>query len=358
MNINELFDDLEKLKKEVWYLIKKVIPKLEEMISQGSSADLEKIKNQLDQQLSKIAEIESQIDSLNQKTEENTGSIETINSSMQTVSSQISDISSNLNDLENQITSTNQNLSSLSESVELVQNTLDSHSTSINQLGEIANGHTASIIDLISDVSDVNIKATEAKNIASSLETTVTNISNTVTGHTSQITNLQSSYESLNNSISTLSSSVNEMSSSITSLETEIEKAKKENCVVIYDMNSTDSAVNFGYTTGMFGTDYINYDFSPYHTLRIYARLYTSNCVQEVPVYNRKYTDVTLTAAASSPMIFCFLKVLLSTEPLLNKLQIGTYGRYSFISANNSLTFDSGINSTAFYVYRIEGIIK
>ena len=127
--------------------------------------------------------------------------------------------------------------------------------------------------------------------------------------------------------------------------------------VVIYDMDSEDENVNRGFTSGMKGGDYIDQDYSQYRKVIIYARLYNANCVQEVPVYNRKYTDVTLTAAASSPIIFCFLKVMLSTEPLLNKLQIGAYGRYNFSSGTGSLTLDTGISNSAFYVYRIEGIV-
>lgn len=126
---------------------------------------------------------------------------------------------------------------------------------------------------------------------------------------------------------------------------------------LIYDMDSTDASINHGFTTGMTGTKYINHDFSQYHTIRIYARLYTSNCVQEIPVKNRKVAQSAMIVTGSNPIIISSLNILFTIEPLLNRLQVGAYGKYTFSSATGTFTLDSGSSDDNFYVYRIEGIV-
>lgn len=126
--------------------------------------------------------------------------------------------------------------------------------------------------------------------------------------------------------------------------------------VVIYNMDSEDENVNRGFTSGMKGTNYIQLDFSQYKSIRIYARVYSSNCVQEIPVKNRKLTDITFFGAGSNPIILSILKVLFTIEPSLNRLQIGAYAKYTFSSATGTFTLESGASNDNFYVYRIEGI--
>lgn len=125
---------------------------------------------------------------------------------------------------------------------------------------------------------------------------------------------------------------------------------------LIYDMDSTDASINHGFTSGMKGGDYIDQDYSQYRKVRIYARLYNANCVQEIAVKNRKYADITLNAASPTPTVFSFLKLQMSLEPYLNRLQVMAYARYAFSTSSGTFTLDYGLTSDSFYVYRIEGI--
>lgn len=131
----------------------------------------------------------------------------------------------------------------------------------------------------------------------------------------------------------------------------------KKDDILIYDMDSEDENVNRGFTSGMKGTNYIQLDFSQYKSIRIYARLYTSNCVQEIPVKNRKVAQTAMVVTGSNPIIISSLNILFTIEPLLNRLQVGAYGKYTFSSAEGTFTLESGASNDNFYVYRIEGIV-
>ena len=77
---------------------------------------------------------------------------------------------------------------------------------------------------------------------------------------------------------------------------------------------------------------------------------------QEVSVKNRKYADITLNAASPTPTVLSFLKLQMSLEPYLNRLQVMAYARYAFSTSSGTFTLDFGLTSETFYVYRIEGI--
>ena len=164
--------------------------------------------------------------------------------------------------------------------------------------------------------------------------------------------------QSQTQTISSLSQSVGNLSTTLQSLEGQIASAKLEQSEVIYDMYSTDSAINRGFTSGMGGTKFFTFDFSPYHTIRIYARLYSSNCVQEVRVHNRKLSDITLFAAGANPVVLCVMKIMFAVEPLLNRFQVGAYARYTYAAATGAFTGVTGTSDANFFVYRIEGIKK
>ena len=133
------------------------------------------------------------------------------------------------------------------------------------------------------------------------------------------------------------------------------------NCrYIIYAIgeNTIDADVNRGFTSGMVGANFFTFDFSPYHTIRIYARLFSSNCIQEVRVRNRKIADITLFAAGPNPIILCVLKVLFAMEPALNRIQVGSYARYTYSASTGTFTSSTGASDSTFFIYRIEGIKK
>lgn len=358
MNINDLFDDLEKLKKEVWYLIKKVIPKIEETIDNSALGDISNIKNQLSQCLEEIDGIKTDISTLTTSSNNVTLKVSELETSFDNLSNTLTSLSSAISSLTETTDNHSQQLSSLNSEVSSLGNSFESISTQIDLLNSIVNKHSENILSLTSTVGEAKSLATEAKSATENFSTNLTIVSNSVANNTSKINEIESSCNSINNSISSLNSSVGTLSDSLSSLETEVNNFKTENSTVIYDMSSEDSSINLGFTTGMTGTKYISHDFSQYHTLRIYARVYASNCVQEVPVKNRKLTDITFFGAGSNPIILSILKVLFTIEPSLNRLQIGAYAKYTFSSATGTFTLESGSSNNYFYVYRVEGIKK
>ncbi len=287
MNIEDLYNELENLKKEVWYLIKKTIPKIEELITGGNKEEVENIKLQLQTALQEI------------------------------------DI------LKNQLSQATSNIENVTTSITVIENNLQSLSETVNTIS--------------ANIANISLSVETNSNSISLIENKV--------GNLETITNENSS------SISSLSNSISYLSDSISALQTEIESAKKEKMEVIYDMSSEDPEVNWGYTTGATGNCYFIMDFSKYHTLRVFARLYIGGAITEIKVADRKVADVTMTAASAMPTSIYYLKLMLALGPNYNKLQISGYGKYDF-STNGTFTMEAGFKNDMFYVYRIEGIIK
>lgn len=337
MNLSNIFDDLEKLKKEVWYLIKKVLPKLEELISSSGSAQLTEIKQQLNSQLEQI---------------------ETLQSQMQTTSDMASAANSSVQSLNSTLSTMQQDLSSVEGEIDDIDQSLITISQAVDQ-------NSGSVLQLSNSLTTISANAAQALNTANSLSDDVVLISNQAAQSATKINGLEDDVEQLEGlvqsqtqTISSLSQSVGNLSTTLQSLEGQIASAKLEQSEVIYDMYSTDSAINRGFTSGMGGTKFFTFDFSPYHTIRIYARLYSSNCVQEVRVHNRKLSDITLFAAGANPVVLCVMKIMFAVEPLLNRFQVGAYARYTYAAATGAFTGVTGTSDANFFVYRIEGIKK
>ena len=358
MNINDLFDDLEKLKKEVWYLIKKVIPKIEETIENSALGDISNIKNQLSQCLEEIDGIKTDISTLTNSTNNVTLKVSELESSFSNLSNTLNSLSSTISSLSEITDNHSQQLDSINSEVSSLKSSYENISPQIDLLNSIVNKHSENILSLTTTVGQAKSLATEAKSATENFSTNLTIVSNSVANNTSKINELESFCSSINNSISSINSSVSALSDSLSSLETDVNNLKTENCTVIYDMSSEDSSINLGFTTGMTGTKYISHDFSQYHTIRIYARLYASNCVQEIPVKNRKVAQSAMIVTGSNPIIISSLNILFTIEPLLNRLQVGAYGKYTFSSATGTFILESGSSNTNFYVYRVEGIKK
>lgn len=377
MNIENLFDDLEKVKKELWHLIKKVIPRLEELIGGSSSQEIENIKTQLAEQLESIEAIESQLSSLNQTVSSHESTISSLSNSLSSINSQVGQISSDLESLESDVQSNTSSISSINSSLSEIESDIEANAnaisganssigtlqTSLDQLTTVVNQHSSSILTMGVDIADAVTTANEAQIAASGLDSQITTLSNAVTSNTSKVNALETDVGSLEDTTSTLQTSVSELSQSLTtlsqtvsSLEEQIAAASGETVETLYDMDSDDSTINHGWTSGMKGGNYLDTDYSQYRKVRIYARLYNANCVQEVSVKNRKYADITLNAASPTPTVLSFLKLQMSLEPYLNRLQVMAYARYAFSTSSGTFTLDFGLTSETFYVYRIEGI--
>lgn len=287
MNIEDLSNELENLKKEVWYLIKKTIPKLQNLISGNNTEEIENIKNQLTSALEEIDNLSGEIEQNSLNITDMSNSITEIESSFQQLSNTVNGISQNLNSISSSVANNTNNLTSISNMVEEIDNKADNNTSSI----------------------------------------------------------------------STLSASISSLSESVDALQTELESAKKEKVELIYDMYSDDPEINWGYTSGAKGNSYFIMDFTKYHSLRVFARMFLAGAIVEMKVKDRKLTDLTMVGANAIPSTICYLKIMLSLEPYYNKFQVSGYGKYDF-TGNNSFTMETGLSNDLFYVYRIEGIIK
>lgn len=377
MNIKNLFDDLEKVKKELWHLIKKVIPHLEELLNNTTAQEIASIKTQLALQVENIESLEDSIGQIEQSLSSQENSITSLNNSISSLSSQATQLSSSLQTLSAQvdahgtsISTINSTLTSISDTVEdntvalsTANSNISALQTSINQISSIVDQHSGSILSMSVDLGTVSNTAEEAYSLATSVNTSLSNLSSTVASNVgkvsvleSDVSTLESSTTALQTSVDGLTSSVNTLSSALSSLENQIANLPTEQTEVIYDMDSTDASINHGYTSGMSGGNYIDQDYSIYRKIRVYARLYNANCVQEFAVKNRKYVDMTLVAASPTPTVLSFLKMQMNLEPYLSRLQVMAYARYVFSNSTGTFTLDYGLSTNTFYVYRIEGI--
>ena len=371
MDINNLFEELENLKKEVWYLIKKTIPKLEELINGSSSKELEEIKNQLQNALLDIENLKSQLNSIDGKIDTTNENVSTLQNNFQTLSNTINNLSQSLTTLQQTVSTNSSNISNLTNSVNTNSSDIDSLNNSVSEmalnmqnLSNSVSSNTSKLNNLETTVSSNSSKIQQNETSISTLQSKITTIENVNNEQETKISSLQSSVSSIestnsqqNESISSLADSISSLTSSISSLQTEIENAKKENCEIIYDMYSEDASINYGFTSGAKGGSYFVLDFTKYHSVRIFARLQTANVVQEVKILDRKLGDVTLTGAGGSPSSLYILKIILGIAPLYNRLQVGYYGKYTF-STNGTFTLETGASNDYFYIYRLEGIIK
>ncbi len=342
MDIKNLFDDLEKVKKELWHLIKKVVPRLEELIGNSNAQEIQNIKNQLASQLEAIEEIESNIFSISQTVGSHENGLSQLTSSVSSINSQIAQLSSAFENMTDDIETNTSSISSLNSSLSKIEDDIEANSSAISDvnsslsslqdsvelLSSIVSQHSSSILSLRSDIVGIATTASSAENAVSGLSNQITTLSNTITTNTSKIN----------------------------ALEQQIENLSSETVDVLYDMYSEDSAINHNFTSGMKGGNYLQTDFSQYKKIRIYARLYNANAVQEFFVKNRKLADMTLIGVSATPTVLSFLKVQMNLEPYLNRFQVMAYAKYVFSTSSGTFTLDFGMTSNSFYVYRIEGI--
>lgn len=126
---------------------------------------------------------------------------------------------------------------------------------------------------------------------------------------------------------------------------------------VLYDMRSSDAAINRGWTTGMKTATVLRTDFSKYTSIRIFATINGFEAQQVLKVADRKNANTSMMAFdTTNYKSLNILKVILAT--LNTSFQVGGWATYAYDPNNNySLTVTkSNSSNTNYYVYRLEGI--
>ena len=122
---------------------------------------------------------------------------------------------------------------------------------------------------------------------------------------------------------------------------------------VLYDMDSTDPAINRGMTTGMVGGNSFEFTKGAYKRLRIYAVIYNNDAVATAYLTTRKYSDLTLMSSSILLNKLYYLKVTVTVDG--NKFVVNQAGMYDFNTSTNTLSYTREKGSAQYYVYRVEG---
>lgn len=214
---------------------------------------------------------------------------------------------------------------------------------SIPNLGEeLGNLSLSDIANMTSTISNNTTRITQH-------EIQLTNLQNSITSCAQTVTSLQEGQNGLNswkNSVVSQLSSINQQLSDLIS-------NFGERFEVLYDMDSTDPAVNRGMTTGMVGGNSFEFTKGAYKRLRIFASIYNNDAVGTTYLTTRKHSDLTLMASSILLNKLYYLKVTVVLEG--NKLAVNQAGTYDYNTSSNTLTYTRDKGNVNYYIYRVEG---
>ncbi len=293
MKINEI----EKLKKEVWYLGHVKIPQLQELIENSSTGDLSSIVND-------VNECKDDIDSL-----------------------------------ESSLSSMNTNISSINTSVSSINTSIDQQGTSISNLQN-------SVETLNTSVSTISSNFQED---IDNVETQITSLNSTTSSHATTLSSLSSQISTLSNSISSLSSQLTELENTVDSMEPG--SGSGSTITVVYDKESDDATINLGYTDGiLIGTSLV-LDLSSYSSIRVYASFNNFDLQAEFKLDNREGTDFNAYTCATNFATYYFSKFYVNAT----RTRFTTnYVAELVFNNDGSVTKTLIRNDADFYIYRIE----
>ena len=86
----DIFGEVERLKKEVWYLKTKTIPALQDMIEAGGGQNLTEIETALSQLQTTVSGLSNTVESIDTTLGENTSDISSLTQQLSSVSTQLS----------------------------------------------------------------------------------------------------------------------------------------------------------------------------------------------------------------------------------------------------------------------------
>jgi chaperonin cofactor prefoldin len=301
--------DLDNLKKEIWYLKTKTIPDLYSSLKNTTGGDLTTTVYNLKQ---KVSALEDSVDKVSDEIDD-----------IKTTTSTISQLKEDVESLSQTATELASSITSLTTNMESVNTYISENNDNINKLIESDSTMNASI-----------------EKLATSHETRLSNLEETNASYEKRITTIEENNSSITDSINALNDKVG--------------NSQGLTIDVIYDMRSDDSTINQGYTTGIIGGSSLNFDFSNYRAINVYATLNSNDCQKIITLTNRNKYDFTFVGASSTLKIYNFMRAQIPST--LNRLIVGSYASITYNSTTSALSVDYGTKSTSFFVYRIEGI--
>lgn len=321
-----IFHDVEKLKKELWYLNRFTIPKLQENIENLSGFDITDISN-----------------------------------SILTLKQDVSTLEKSLSDQDLTISKLSTNIVDIQKSVEGI----------IDNYSKMLNSHNG----LVNYVNDMSTKQTELSNQILVINENISQLSNSITNITlltdqnaSEISSLKtdvnSSVNTLNNKLISLENNNTTTLNEIETLKAEINSIKSQlgnvssgsslDFDVLYDMRSEDPLINRGVTAGAVGGTTFNIDLLPYRYLRLFGYVNSYECQDFIKITDRNRTDFTMMSVSTNMKSLNFLKYAIPIT--LDKIQFSNYGCYTYSTQSFAFSYAYGKTNENYYVYRIEGI--
>ena len=346
-DIKSLATQVEQLRKEIGYIVKVILPSLK------PGGDTSALKKQVESNTQAIDNIKKEfeamsadISNMSSSVSANTNQLNSLNTlvrenkqSLQTATANISALEDGLADLTE---STSANTSKLSQ----LESQLQTNTQNIQSLQMSQSNHS-------SELQNQALQIVLLQNSLDSAKNKITNIETTLSAQSSKLTSLENSIKTANTNITTLETSVSSLNETVQQLAENMSQGGQDTTVTIYDMKSTDTAVNLGYTTGIVGGTVVYHDFSQYKKVVFYANLNKSDCTAIMHLDKRHANDITLHTAGTLLNKVWYLKVVIPSDK--DRVSVNYAGAYEVDSAG-TFTFARSRGDAAYYIFRIEGI--
>ena len=355
--MGNLTQNIEKLKKEVWYLTKYKIPSLESQISSLGGVDLDELNTALASQ-------KASLKALDEKLTEQEGKITNIESTQTTQANSLTEISATLSQTNASLTELQTLIDGHTTSISTINTTLSSHQTSIdnnassitslqsqiNTLSDKIDTNTEAIEELQADLTAVNTDITSIKTKNEEQDTSINTLS-------TKVTSLEENQETaLTNSASALEIAQN-VQSQLENLSGTGSSSSPANLTgtVLYDMRGTELLVHRNFKNGIKkGTPLKVPDFANYNSFKIFMQIASTYEAQfwidinsTISQTNNRFTYVTFVGQTS--MYFIRIRF----PRVLNVIAIEQITRLDISSTSYGVDV-SPSEQDSIFIYRIE----
>lgn len=407
----ELFNKVEKVEREIWYLIKNKLPALKDeilaLIGQGSGNKdlLEKITantNNITKILADLEEVNALITSINSSLTEQEEKIATLNTTVQNNEKDITNLNKTVNENTTaissnatQITAVKQDLTTLSTQVDnnkqqiqanatqisansqqigsnkeefdktkaVVDSLVTNFSSTIGRLNELNNRVADIYLEVQSNTESISGMADDVADVQSSMIKTsvnVSNLTNKVAANSTEVQTLSTQVGQNTSKLGTVEGNINTTNQKVSAVESRVEALEKGSgggggrvVEVIYDMNSTDAAINQGFTAGMKTNNAVYWQNDNYDFIRVYASLNGNAGYCEMPLKNILRDDFMVTGVNATGKAMNHMRGFVFKSQ--KRINAGLRFTYT-VGSDGNITFDSSSNDK-FFFSRIEGVI-
>ncbi len=195
---------------------------------------------------------------------------------------------------------------------------------------------------------EVSSNKQDIQNLKTQTQTNTSNISD----NSSNIAQSNTKLESAQSKIQNIETLIAELQQKIKALEGQTSSSSGRVVEVIYDMNSTDSEINKGFTSGIIGGNSFTWT-GDYDYIRIYASLQSLFAYIELPVNNRSKNDFMLHTIAATGKILHFYKGFCYADQ--KKITTARGHTYTLDSNAGTITFATS-NNEKYFITRVEGV--